>query len=85
MKMFTDPFQSAKRLAALMRPYPWYHRTSVCDQRPGGDMSRPLTTCLRVWTDVRNPPEIPATFEGYPVEVCFVTEEHPCPFGSVKG
>jgi hypothetical protein len=68
---------AARDLAALMRPYPWYHRMVANWARGRGSF-------LVVYGDGDRPPEVPAAFRGYPVDFVPVTAARPCPFGSVQ-
>lgn len=79
--------KSANELAVLLRDRSWYHRTSVleeCLNNPctGRCVSSRFT--LQVWGEGERPAGLPTEFKGYLVAYCRVTEESPCPFGSVK-
>lgn len=72
---------AAHRLATRLRPYPWYRRTTT--------LFVPITrvrdyVAIRVWGEGDRPDEVPATFEGIPVEWCRVSGREPCPFGGVR-
>ncbi len=69
-------FEAANNLSKLLYAYPWYHRTSVCQE--------PFSTRLEVWVEGKNHAEIPKEFMGFKVQVNRVSKRHPCPFGSVK-
>lgn len=79
--MTLSPFEkSANELAASLRDFWWYHRTTML-YAEGGNF-------LNVWAEFREgeepPPEIPKTFQGFRVTVSRVSKKRPCPFGSVK-
>lgn len=72
--------KAANELAASLRDFWWYHRTSMLSADGG--------SFLNVWAEFRkneeSPPEIPKTYQGFRVVVSRVSKKHPCPFGSVK-
>jgi hypothetical protein len=74
-------YQAANSLAAKLTDYPWYHRTSTCDER---DCLGDWRIVLEVWVEGKGHDEIPKEWCGFKVRVNQVTKQHPCPFGSVK-
>jgi len=74
--------QAADRLAAIMRQYTWYHRTSVVEEYPKNPEKSRIY--LVVWGEGKRHSEVPEEFDGYIVRYNRVTKRNPCPFGSVK-
>ena len=73
-------YNAADKLAAKLRDFPWYHRTSCVK-------GSAVISHICVWVNFPNshqPEEIPKEWMGYYVRVNRVSKEYPCPFGSVK-
>lgn len=78
-------WDAVNSLAASLKDYPWYHRTSLTDQVEGYPWRRTIITFFVVWGTGDRPPELPQEWQGYRVEWRQIEKAADCPFGSVKG